>query len=242
MKRLIYTTAVNTQGRTVKDSDIFNLARNTWEHYCKRYNIDFYVIDKPQHQDTQPHWFRYWIFDLKPEYDQYLYVDTDVFVKWNAPNIFDVHKQGKLYAVQDNGGLSWVWEGIKAYQTMFPDVTLEWDEYFNSGVMLFDKSHKQVFQTFKEFYTNNQQGIGVYREKYRKGHDQTIFNYFLRHAGTDVELISEKWNLFHLLRREILYNGYFLDMGYFWHFNNLDRSIQVELLTNIWNQIKVNYG
>ena len=28
MKRLIFTTAVNTEGRTVKDSDIFNIARS----------------------------------------------------------------------------------------------------------------------------------------------------------------------------------------------------------------------
>lgn len=241
MKRLIYTTAVNTEGRTVKDSEIFALARNTWEHYCNRHGIDFFVIDTPQHPDTQPHWFRYWIFDLKPDYDQYLYIDTDVFVKWDAPNIFETFKPGKVYAVQDNGGLSWVWEGINAYQSMFPGVKLEWDEYFNSGMILFDKEHKEVFQAFKQFYIDNQQPIQQYRDRYRKGHDQTIFNYFLRYAGMEVELISEKWNLFHLIRREIFYNGYFLDMGYFWHFNNLDRKVQVQLLENIWNQIKNRY-
>jgi lipopolysaccharide biosynthesis glycosyltransferase len=241
MKRLIYTTAVNTQGRTVKDTEIFSIARNTWEHYCKRYDIDFFVIDEPQHPNTSPHWYRYWIFDLKPDYDQYLYVDTDVFAHWNAPNIFDTFPPGKFYAAKDDGGLSWIWEGIQGYQTMFPDTKLEWDEYFNSGVLLFDRSHKEIMNVFKSFYIENQSIIQDYREKFRKGHDQNIFNYFLRYAEVEVELISHKWNLFHMIRREILYNGYFLDMGYFWHFNNLDRNIQQQLLQNIWNKIKNRY-
>lgn len=241
MKRLIFTTAVNTEGRTVKDSEIFDVARKTWEHYCKRFDIDFYVIDQPQHPDTSPHWFRYWIFDLKPDYDQYLYIDTDILTRWDAPNIFDEFKPGSIYAVKDNGGLSWIWEGINAYQSMFPGVSLDWDKYFNSGMLLFDKSHKELFKAFKQFYVDNQAAIQQYRDKYRKGHDQTIFNYFLQYAGADVKLVSERWNLFHMIRREILYNGYFIDMGHFWHFNNVERNVQVQLLNNVWAKIANRY-
>lgn len=241
MKTLIFTTAVNTEGRTVKDSDIFDVARLTWEHYCERHGADFYVIDEPQHPDTSPHWFRYWIFDLKPGYDRYMYIDTDILAKWDAPNIFEELPEGDIYAVKDNGGLSWIWEGINCYQSMFPGVYLDWDKYFNSGMLLFDKSHEKLFQTFKQFYVDNQEGIQKYRDTYRKGHDQTIFNYFLLYAGIEVKLVSEKWNLFHMIRREILYNGYFADMGYFWHFNGLERKTQVQLIQNVWSQISKNY-
>ena len=44
-----------------------------------------------------------------------------------------------------------------------------------------------------------------------------------------------------MIRREVLYNGYFLDMGYFWHFNGLDRNTQVQQIQNIWTQIKDRY-
>ena len=47
MRTLIYTTAVNTSNRAINDTDIFDITRQSWEHYCRRHNIDFFVIDKP---------------------------------------------------------------------------------------------------------------------------------------------------------------------------------------------------
>lgn len=56
-----------------------------------------------------------------------------------------------------------------------------------------------------------------------------------------MHLQMEQWNLFHLIRREILHNGYFIDMGYFWHFNGLERNVQTQLIDQIWNHVKINY-
>lgn len=242
MKTLIYTTAINTSDRVVDDTVIFDTTKKSWEHYCKNHNIDFYVIDKEQHPNTSPHWFRYWIFDLKPDYDRYMYIDTDIMVKWDAPNIFEQFREDDMCAIKDNSGLSWIWEGINGYQTMFPDTKLDWDTYFNSGVLLFSKKHKQIIEDFKQFYIDNEEIVADYRNRLRKGFDQTIFNYFTNWYGKPVKLISEKWNLFHMIKREILYNGYFLDMGYFWHFNGLDRNTQVQTLQQIWSQIEYNYN
>ena len=241
MKKLIYTTAVNTIDRAIDDVDIFNTTKLSWEHYCDRHDIDFYVIDEELHPNTSPHWFRYWIFDLKPDYDRYMYVDTDIMVKWNAPNIFDKFSGEDMHAVRDNSGLSWIWEGINGYQTMFPDVHVDWDKYFNSGVLLFSNKHQEVINHFKEFYISNQPIIKDYRNRLRKGFDQNIFNYFLTWYGQEVKLISEKWNFFHMIRREVLYNGYFLDMAYFWHFNGLDRNTQVKFIQDVWSKIEGNY-
>jgi len=241
MKTLIYTTAVNTNGRATNDKQICEITNKSWVHYCKRHDIDFYVIDSALHEDTSPHWFRYWITELKPDYDRYLYVDNDIMVKWDAPNIFDAYPTGKIYAVRDNSGLSWIWEGINIYKSMFTDVEFDWENYFNSGVLLFDRSHLDTIDGFKQLYIDNQSLIAEYREKYRKGFDQTIFNYYLKWANQSVELISEKWNLFHMVRKEVLHNGYFIDMAYFWHFNGLERHKQPLVLQNIWNQIKDKY-
>lgn len=242
MKTLIYTTAINTNGRAIDDMDIFNITRQSWEHYCTRHDIDFYVIDEPQLENTSPHWFRYWIFDLKPGYDRYLYIDTDIMVKWDAPNIFNVYTDDmQIYAVKDNSGLSWIWEGLNGYQSMFPETKVDWDTYFNSGVLLFSKQHEQLIKDFKQFYIDNQSIIEQYRNQLRKGFDQTIFNYFTKWYHQPVQLISEKWNLFHMIRREIFYNGYFLDMGYFWHFNGLNRTDQVSLIKQIWDTINDRY-
>jgi len=241
MRTLIYTTAVNNSNRVINDSDIFDITKKSWKHYCKRHDIDFYVIDTPMHPNTSPHWFRYWIFDLKPDYDRYMYIDTDIMVSWDAPNIFECYNENDFCAIKDNSGLSWIWEGICGYQSMFPDTKLDWDVYFNSGVLLFSKKHQSLITDFKQFYIDNQDIIEQYRDKFKKGFDQTVFNYFIKWYGVPVNLISEKWNLFHMIRREILYNGYFLRMGYFWHFNGLNRGSQVGDIKQIWNQIEKNY-
>lgn len=242
MRTLIYTTAINTSNRAINDTDIFDITRQSWEHYCNRHNIDFFVIDKPMLENTSPHWFRYWIFDLKPDYDRYLYIDTDIMAKWDAPNIFEEYSdENFIYAVKDNSGLSWIWEGLHGYQSMFPETKVEWDSYFNSGVLLFSKNHKQLINDFRQFYIDNKPVVEEYRNRLRKGFDQTIFNYFTTWYEQPVKLISEKWNLFHMIRREILYNGYFTNMGYFWHFNGLDRGNQVNLINQIWDRIKINY-
>ena len=119
MKTLIYTTAVNTINRTVKDTEIFDVTRRTWEHYCKRHNMDFYVIDTPPlKEDTPPHWFRYWIFDLKPNYDRYMYIDTDIMAKWDAPNIFE-QIDDKFVGWPDLDNLKWVYQSIEGYKPFF---------------------------------------------------------------------------------------------------------------------------
>jgi len=242
MKQLIYTVAKDRTERAINDSELFTYTRPSWEFYCKKYNIDFFVITDDMFPDTSPHWFRYYIFDLKPGYDRYLYVDADIIVKWNAPNIFETFKNPKkLYVVKDNSGLSWIWEGIKIYKNLFPDTDVKWDEYFNSGVMLFSKNHQNLIEGFRDFYEDNTDIIREYRERYRKGFDQNIFNYFCKYHNINLEFISERWNLFHMIRREIFFNGYFVEMGYFWHLNGLDRNKQVSLVKQLWDQVKVNY-
>lgn len=242
MSRLIYTTALDTKDRAINDTELFQYTRPSWESYCKRHNCEFYVIDSNLDENTSPHWYRYWIYDLKPGYDQYLYVDADIMAKWNAPNIFEKYNDlSTLYAVRDNSGLSWIWEGIKIYENMFKGVELDWENYFNSGVMLFSKEHEELVKAFKQFYLDNKELIAQFREQYRKGFDQNIFNYFCTYQEIKVEFMSEKWNLFHMRRREIFYNSYFSEMGYFWHFNGFERDQQIHLIKQLWDQVKEKY-
>ena len=242
MKKLIYTLAVNKEKREVDDAGIHEVTKQSWLHYCEKYDIDFYVIDKPQFDVGTPHWFRYFIFDLKPDYDRYLYIDSDIIVHWNAPDIFEQYKDlKKLYVVRDNSGLSWIWESITAYKQLFEDIDLDWERYFNSGVQLFDQSHKDLFQSFKQFYIDNAESIFQFQKQVRKGFDQTPFNYFNAYNETDIEFMSEKYNLVHMVRKEILQNYYFIDMGWFWHFNGIPRDFQDGFIKQLWEKIKKNY-
>ena len=76
----------------------------------------------------------------------------------------------------------------------------------------------------------------------KKGYDQTPFNYFVINNNIDIELISEKFNLSHLMGKQILNGGYFIDMGYFWHFNGFPRQNQINMVSQIWNHVKDIYN
>ena len=240
-KYLIYTLAVNSENRDVDDSGIFNVTKLSWQHYCKRHDIDFHVIDKAPIQKGTPHWFRYFIFDEKPGYDKYLYIDSDVMARWDAPNIFEEYPEDKLHVVRDNSGLGWIWEGINLYKQIFEDVSLDWEKYFNSGVMMFSKKQKDLINGFKNFYLENVDSITDFQKQVRKGFDQTPFNYFNAYNDTDINYMSEKFNLTHMMRKEVLRGYYFVDMAYFWHFNGLPRANQKQIILQLWDNIKDKY-
>lgn len=242
MKKLIYTLAVNKEKREVDDLGIHGVTKQSWDHYCDRHDIDFFAITEPQLDNGTPHWFRYFIFDIKPDYDRYLYVDSDIMVRWDAPNIFEQYKDlSKLHVVRDNSGLSWIWEGINAYKQLFGDVDLDWERYFNSGVLLFSQEHKNLINSFKNFYIENIDEIFSFQKQVRKGFDQTPFNYFNAHNETEIEFMSEKYNLVHMARKEILQNYYFIDMGWFWHFNGIPRDFQNNFIKELWKKVEKNY-
>ena len=243
MKILVYTTAVNSLNRAIKDTSMIDLTYKSWVYWCKKNNCDFHIIDEPKLNNTSPHWFRYFIFDEKPGYDRYLYIDADIIVKWDAPNIFDQYTDlDKIYAVRDNFSLAWVYEGLKGYKKFF-EKECPWDTYFNSGVLLFSKNHQQLFKDFIQFYKDNQQEINLMQSQtLKKGYDQTPFNYFVINNNIDIELISEKFNLSHLMGKQILNGGYFIDMGYFWHFNGFPRQNQINMVSQIWNHVKDMYN
>jgi len=241
-KYLIYTLAVNSKNRNVDDNGIFNITKQSWEHYCSRHNIDFHVIDTPPLDIGTPHWFRYFIFDEKPGYDKYLYIDSDVMVHWDAPNIFEIYPEDKIHVVRDNSGLGWIWEGINLYQQLFEGVSLDWERYFNSGVIMFSQKQRSLIDGFKEFYKENAETITSFQKQVRKGFDQTPFNYFNAYNETDIVYMSEKFNLTHLMRKEILHGDYFVNMAWFWHFNGLPREHQQQFIQQLWDKIKTNYN
>lgn len=234
MKKLIYIVAINF--------DVQQYATKTWEHYCKKFGFDFKIITEPSHKDMAPHWERYTVIERYPDYWEYLYVDADAMVSWNAPNFFQHMRENKLYAVQDWGSLEWIHNGINGYQDLFGDTQLNWYDYFTTGFMKFDKSHRQLFKDFIEFHEQNKDEINKRQYKtLRKGFDQTPFNFFVRQQNVDVEFMTPNFSLMHLDKKDILRNGLFLQMGHVWQFNGIPHDQRLPVMEQTWNHIKQNY-
>ena len=88
---------------------------------------------------------------------------------------------------------------------------------------------------------NESELLRLQHETLKKGSDQTPVNYLVRDNNIKLNLISKKWNLTHLMRKEILNNLQFIDCGWIWHFNGFDKKMRSQIMTQVWNAIKERY-
>lgn len=229
MKNLIYIVAIGM--------DVNDCSKKAWEHYCNRYNIDFKIIDNVSINGMSPHWERYTVMERFPNYDNYIYVDADALVRWDAPNFFDELPYNKLYAVQDIGSLEWTENSIRGYQDMFPDIEVKWWEYFTTGFLKFNnKKHRLALKEFINIHKENIKEFNNRQYKtLRKGFDQTPFNYFVKKEKIELELAPPIYSLAHLQKKDIFHNGMFVELGYIWQFNGFSHKDKELIIEHVWN-------
>jgi len=234
MKNLIYIVAINM--------DVNNHSKLAWESYCRNYDLDFKIITKSSDVKIAPHWERYTVMERYPDYDNYLYVDADALVKWDAPNFFEELPHNKLYAVQDIGSLEWTVNSIKGYEDLFPKTKIDWWDYFTTGFLKFNKKHRSSLFDFVNLYKQNIEEFN--NRSYRtllKGFDQTPFNYFVKQNNIELELAPPVYSLAHLHKKDIFNNGMFIELGYIWQFNGMPHEHREQIMNYIWNTYKEYY-
>lgn len=219
---------------------------NTWKYWCSLHNVELLVLDQPLMDTTvmKPTWQRWHVFDIldanEIEYDQIALIDIDTMIKWDAPNFFN-ETNNQFSACIDNDNIGWVKQSIDGYQKYFGDVYFDWTSYFNCGMIILHKSHKELCKKITDFWYTNQYSLIHDQTQLRKGTDQTPVNYIVRQSNTTINYINKKWNLTHLTRKEILQDFMFVDCGYIWHFNGFDKELRLNIMQHTWNQFKVKY-
>ena len=190
-------------------------------------------------------WQRWYVHDIlesnNVEYDNIFMVDVDTMIHWNAPNIFEECANGKFRACVDNDNLGWLKESIEGYQHMFPDTKVDWETYFNCGIILMNKGHKDLCKTITSFYETNEQHIlDLQHKTLKKGSDQTPVNYMVN-RDVEFELMSKRWNLTHMMRKEILNYFMFVDTAWLWHFNGFEKTMRTQVMQAYWDNFGKNY-
>jgi len=219
---------------------------NTWKYWCDKNNVDLIVLSDPL-SDTEymkPTWQRWYVWDIlensELDYDKVALVDVDTMIRWDALNFFNEVKTNEIAVCVDNDNIGWVKQSIDGYKHLFPDTSIEWDEYFNCGFVVIGKDKRPTCDKIKEFWNEHATSLVQLQNTLRKGTDQTPVNYITKQEG-GVKYLNKKWNLTHLNRKEILHNGMFIDCGYVWHFNGFDKAARKNIMEQTWNQIKQNY-
>ena len=90
--------------------------------------------------DSKYECMRYFIGDVRDIHRlKMAMVDVDTMIRWDAPNFFELTDR-KFSACVDNDNISWVKQSIDGYQHMFPDVKLDWTDYFNCGFIVLNEN------------------------------------------------------------------------------------------------------
>lgn len=199
----------------------------SWHKYAEKYGHEVFVLDQTLFEVSymKPQWYKMYILDLleanEIEYDQVLYVDADTVIHPNAPDIFD-YTEHKFCAVRNYGDMDWVLRSMENYSKyIFNNFNFPFYKYFNSGVMVFNKKHKEFFKSIQNFYHANKDSIIKMQSTFGVGNDQPVLNYFVnRDIPDDYKVLPYEWNMQDMTRLEVLTEDYLhTRYGYISHYN-----------------------
>lgn len=184
------------------------------KEYCKRYNLDFVITTESKIPNYNKHihaaFDRYDIYNLLDKYDRVVYVDADIIIKKNAPNIFDIVPEDKfgVYYESDNFDRNCFIDVVKTYYN-YHGLT----RYFNSGVMVASKIHKDIF---------NMQKVAEYFKQPHIKHgivtDQDYLNVRVHHDKISTHSLTYKYNfLVNGMSRNLVELSHFIHFAGCWN-------------------------
>ena len=260
MKNVVFWVGVKNEHYAEKYGgwEWMDISRKTWEYWCEKHDVIFFPMEKPLNDDLVNYRINWqksiYCFDLLDEagidYDQIFLADATCMVKWDMPNIFELTDH-KFTAWRETDNLNWVYQSIKGYEDFFCYDLNKYD-YFSSGVIIFNKSHKDIFLEFKDLYLNNVDKFVELQDKIvRKGTEQTPLNYWLQKNEVEMNLdLPFTYKLTHIHRKEMFGNNwqlkeddtpYFIKYGKNWVFNGINKDQRTNTMKQVWNLVKHNY-
>ena len=191
MKNCIYTVAIG-------NNPIYNHCLKSIADYADKINADL-IVDEKEKIKGYPQLNKLNILDYINKYEKILYLDADILVNSETLNIFEEYNNGNFYAFNEGKHIP---ERLKSLEQVTKELDknewtvgengmmlseLEIENYYNTGVMLFDKKHKKLFKKFDIDLFIKNKNIQHYYE-------QTYLNYLLQKLNIKVKDIGSEWN------------------------------------------------
>ena len=260
-KNVIWWTAIVNPSHVEKYGGFgyFEYSRKAWKHWCKKNDCIFVDFTEPIEKDLnrfRPNWQKaIFVFDelerRNIDYNKIALIDSTAIPHWECPNFFDL-TDDRFTAWRDIDNMKWVHDSIVGYKDFFDGFELDSMKYINSGFMIFNKSHREFFQSLKQLYYDNVEKFMELQDvKVKKGNDQTPINYWLQINDIDVNLdLPIAYNLTHMNRKEMFsYNWqldedktpFFLKYGYLWRFTGMAKDQRTNLMSQLWNAMGGKY-
>ena len=225
MKNTVFIIAVKQDGQLKPE---YEISIESWKRWCNKNDIQMFLLEESIVPMNEMHiiWQRYFMFDIfdsnEIESDQTLIVDADTIVHPDCPNFFN-ETEGKYCLVHDDGSYDWILRGMEHYSKyVYDGAWFDFWKYGNSGFQIVNNTHREFFNYMREFYLENSYIIRRIQDTYGIGTDQTPLNYNLNLKNIPVKLLSYKYNMTCMLKKEILADDMlFTKLGWVYHFNGL---------------------
>lgn len=168
---------------TITTGDLYNkIARITHpflKKYADRIGADFLVMDNDR-QYQLPHYLKLDLHEVLKKYKRVLYIDTDILVRRDAPNIFEVVPETELGIFEEG---QFAERAIGMYQFLSEEGVPGniWNKkYYNTGVMVLSQMHAPLF----------------IQPPKQKDHfkEQTYLNLLIALFGPKIHNLHYKWN------------------------------------------------
>lgn len=130
-------------------------------NYASKVGAEFICIDESE--CSSPHWDKFRIYSLLNKYKRILYIDTDVIIRDDCPNLFDLVPEDKLGLFNE---ASFTDGRVVAFNKACEEYNIKLDTwngcYYNTGIMvisqvhkyLFKKPDKEIFNFYEQSYLN----------------------------------------------------------------------------------------
>lgn len=140
---------------------ICRMAHEYMQKYATKCGVDFKVITQFKHPHQHVCWGKLELFEQLPEYDRILYVDSDILIRPNSPNLFEIVPEGQcaLYN-EDHFGRPMRKMAMMSYRDAYNDILKKMDKptiqfeyqnkYYNAGVFMVDKTCNFIITPEKE--------------------------------------------------------------------------------------------
>jgi len=164
--------------------------------YSKRIGVDFYNLRFPVINFHSVYFEKFIFVDLLDKYDRVLFLDADIMITPNAKNIFDYYPDDNVFYAYNETSDNELMDRDFCVEPLLGDCP-HWPKdgnnkyrYFNSGVMLISKKHKNFFKDFRN--VPNIPGV------INKFPDQTYLNYMVVKNNIPFGYMDYSFNRMHL--------------------------------------------
>lgn len=183
----------------------------SWQYWCKKNNIDLIIDEEKSKKEN-----------IIKKYEKVAWVNSNIFIKWNAPNFFDLFEDD-ICGVLDTSDFKKILTDIENFNK-----DLNVDFYLQTDLLLFNSKYSNIVEN----------------------KDQVSINYNINLLKKNPKLLYPCWNLYSIHIKDMFKHNWqlnldsipsFIKYAYIWNLNDLPIEHKNKIIQNIWDYVKNNY-